>query len=559
MEFVLNKAEAELYTIQDWLADTQAALNLLSHMDWSDFVKRYNLVLRAAVEQLSSINDRLAALVRNSARLKPGEFLVRYVEAMSVRTQDHKIFLPSFSDECLWEVVKGSSIDLSPFRGLYYAWKLGEIAYLFQQSRKMGSAFKMLDKLLVDRLERDYARQSSLSSGYREYEEALRGSPSNPVWIKQIEQAKIAFREVTVPRKWKWIHLLPYPCRTQIHFYLSGIRFYHNAHLGDPKTLDFEVNDRYCVNSADSGLVVPEERYGMLLPAGADKDMANELITEIPPGSLLLDLSNQNATEEDCQALKYFENWSRLITAKAYAIATETLSLHSYARRRGNLHRASLYEKLARGTYLDALSKNPMRTFYFDTGIYGAARLAARLGFPKVQYVTTRRTRVGRSKGDPGRHMLDTLFTSFGDGIEFYLTKGVEWPERTMATWTLTPSGRQLPHRTSCLWSIRGSQNRKIVRGMEGLKRHVYAQRVIEPAELVTEGVEALVGAAVGGALVPEQILLGIVSGGLLGAARSGLKVHQDVARVLREIDGVRASDEYQRIRETSEFPTVQR
>ncbi|HEX7262137.1 MAG TPA: hypothetical protein VF258_10010, partial [Luteolibacter sp.] len=76
---------------------------------------------------------------------------------------------------------------------------------------------------------------------------------------------------------------------------------------------------------------------------------------------------------------------------------------------------------MASTNFTSIVANNPMRTFYFDTGLYGAARIATQLGLPKVQYVTTRRSMIGKTKNDPGRRMLQSILNDVGGGIEFYL------------------------------------------------------------------------------------------------------------------------------------------
>lgn len=300
----------------------------------------------------------------------------------------------------------------------------------------------------------------------------------------------------------------------------------------------------------------------MLLPSGADRELALELLREVPIGSLLLDLSTPHATTADRANLRYFENWSRLITSRAYAVATETMSLRSYGRRwRGtSCHRANIYKQLARATFLEALTKNPMRTFYFDTGLLGAARLAATQGLPKIQYVTTRRTRIGKSRSDPGKKMLEAVFESYGEGVDFYITDGLEWPEPGMSTWTLTPMGERLPGSTSCLWSIRSPDSRKIAHGLEGLRRNAYLRGVFDPSEVATEAAEAglgaLAGAAGGAALAPGSSIVGILLGSLVGSTVNLGRVRNNVRKVLDEISQVPSKDDYKRVREPSAFPT---
>ena len=540
-------------TIEEWLSSTSARLDLARRAGWNDFADRYEALLRAAGEQIPTMSDRLRDLVRSADHLKPHQFLFKYVEAMSVSVGREHIFLPSFSDQCLWDVVKDSPTGLSPLRGLYYAWKMSEIAYLFQgppSTRKL--AFDKLQDLMGP-LSADYAAQAP-GADYRRYEAVLRDDQQDRRWNNQIESTKRAIRSIASPLKWHWIHLYPYPCTTSSHFYLSGMRFYHNAHLGT--ATDFPSDDRYSVHSTDSGLVSPVERYGILMPSGADAGVADKLLAEIPPGSLLLDLSRESATSEDRANLPYFENWSRLVTAKAYYSVAETLSIHAYSKTRTRYHRNSTYSNLARAYYLEDLTKNPMRTFYFDTGILGAARLAIRSGLPKVQYVTTRHTKVAKGKaGAPSRRMLDSLFDGFGDGIEFYYVDSADWPEPGMAAWTLVPIGDKLPTKTSCIWSIRRADSRKISHGLEGLRRDAYLQNVVSPGELMTEGVEAVAGGIFGGAVLPGQVVTGVILGGLLGTGLNVKRVRDRTTNIIQAISDVPRNPTYSRINESAQFP----
>lgn len=555
----MSSPSSEPSSVEDWLADTATTLDVARQVGWEDFVQQYEAVLRAATEQFPTISDRLTDLMRDAHKLQPHRFLHEYVDAMSVSIENDRVFLPSFSDQCLWQVVSGPdpSLGLSPLRGLYYAWRMSEIASTFQshQPRSLVRAYNKLENLLNDRLAADFAAQGA-SADYIRYERTLRNDPPSAQWDAQIENTKRAIRTVAAPLKWRWIHLFPYPCVTSSHFYLSGVRFYHNAHIHH--TVDQGPDDRYCVHSTDSGLAAPSERYGMLMPAGADPEIAMELLEEIPPGSLLLDLSADQATPDDRANLKFFENWSRLITARTHSIVSETLSMRSYGTKRNRAHRSSLYGRLGRAYYLEALTKNPMRTFYFDTGILGAARLAVRDGLPKVQYATTRRTKIQKKgrQGAAGRAMLEQLFGKYGDGIEFYVSDGAEWPSEGMAAWTLVPIGPNLTSRTSCLWSIRGADSRKISHGIEGLRRDAYLREAVSPSELAAESFEALAGGILGGAIVPGQIVTGVILGGLVGAGANVAKLRLTTNKVIADIENIPNSIRYHRVYDVAGFPS---
>jgi hypothetical protein len=542
--------------LEDWQRSSRLALETASRVGWSHFATRYSEVLNSAGSRLEEIEERFIEFAHIARQISHDDLLLKYVEAMSVQVRDQETFVPSFSDQCLWAATQGRPGEISPFRGLYYAWRLSEIVHAFQKPRGMQSAFRMMLELLHSSIDTAYRSQKISSKKYSQYEADLRSPGTQERWDTQIAAVKLALSDIATPLKWRWIHLFPYPCVTSSHFYLSGIRFYHNMEVSRG-TPDFSPRDRYCTQSTDSGLLMPTERYGMLLPNDVDPDLANGLIQELPTGCLMLDLSSRSATLVDRENLKYFENWSRLITAKAYSVVTEALSLHQYLDRKGP-HKANLYNKVARGTFMKALSNNPMRTFYFDTGIIGGARAASISGLPKIQYVTTRQSTISKGRSSPGLKLLDQLLARAGDGIELYITEGRDWPVGDMASWTLIPIGDKLPSRTSCLWSVRGVGARKIAKGIEGLRRDAFLRQAVDPAEIGLEGVEAIAGALLGGTLIPSQVLLGVVLGGGLGTTANVVKLRNRANQNIEALARIPVDDQYHRVREVRDFPTVQ-
>ena len=102
------------------------------------FTDRYNRVLDAADEQIPRVSRHLSSLsgaLSDDSR-PPVDHLLDYFDAMCVQVDDEPVFLPSFSDQCLLQSLSDptGSLLLSPFRGFYYTWQLGEIATLLGQA-----------------------------------------------------------------------------------------------------------------------------------------------------------------------------------------------------------------------------------------------------------------------------------------------------------------------------------------------------------------------------------------------------------------------------------------
>jgi hypothetical protein len=486
--------------LASWISTTKDDLDNLNTAEWlTQFDHDYRVVLANAETNLEGLTNRLGSLVDqlDEGRAPADELMYTYIQSLSVTIDDEEIFLPSFSDRCLKDLARHPVHPggLSPFRGLYYAWQLGEASYDFALSNHLlhrrspmhalavhfrSAGFSKMRKLLAEQLASDFAQQQR--SNYAEYAASLEVADAiattPDALVQQIGKVKRAFNKITSRLKWRWIHLIPYPCRSSTHFYLSGVRFYTNA-LTSPGSVDWTDADRFAVNSTDSGLMVPAERYGMPLPDSSDFDLTAALLEELPIGSLTLDFSSDASTNADCLSLRYFERWSRLVTARAYSAVTQSLNLLDHCHAPG--HGETLDTELAVGYFMDAAAKNPMRTFYFDSGLLAAAA-TSKAGGPRVQYVTTRRSRASRDPRDPARTMIQDLIERYGDGLDLLMTFEQDWPadKAFLRRWTLTPLGPNLAHRTCCIWSERESSVKKISHGYEGMLWQGLVQRTAE-------------------------------------------------------------------------------
>lgn len=307
--------------LEQWIVDTRDSFKTLPDSPWSaTFANKYGQVLTSASDQLERVLSEFNAFIRD---LESGQItdqadaLFRYIVAMSVAVEEEPVFLPSFSDKCLEILVQDRPFGgLSPFRGIYYAWQLGNIAKGLQSNKRnryqrvvpghdeWRSAFDRLETLRKE-LENDVQLQRDPS--YPAYYDSLTATDKGvPIieasLVRQIEHVKSAIK-FGVQRKRRWLGLLPYQCQHSTHFYLSGIRFYWSPVLeerNEPMWTGREhPMDRFCVNSTDSGLVLPSERYGMILPDGGSDVCIEELAELVPVGSLFLDLSDMSATSED--------------------------------------------------------------------------------------------------------------------------------------------------------------------------------------------------------------------------------------------------------------------
>jgi len=557
--------------LESWINSARAQLDFSQTARWlPKFDQDYRVLLSHAEHDLEELTVRLVALLGqlNRTTVAADELMYSYIDALSINVDNEQVFLPSFSDRCLRDVARLSASPggLSPFRGLYYAWALGEAAYEFglsqhllhrrhpneaqaRQHRDVG--FKKLRNLLEGDLAIRWSQQ--VRHTYASYQEELRSSndlASTPSELRdEIAAVKVAFRQA-MSHKWRWIHLIPYPCRSSTHFYLSGVRFYANPSVYDDGT-EWSNDDRFAVNSTDSGITLPAERYGMLLPDADDFDFGSALLEMIPVGGLTLDLSTESATDVDCRNLRYFETWSRLITARAYSTVSEALNLCDYDRARN--HGDRLDAQLAIGYFVTAVAKNPMRTFYFDSGLLAAAGRALQ-GGPKVQYVTTRRSCASRDPRDPARSMIEALFDIYGRGLDFYLTFDADWPSdrEFLRRWTLIPLGGRLSHRTCSIWSERQAAIKKITHGHEGMlwqglvKRSTEGFRSSREAALLGFGIATDIGVGLDNlALVPIPVavhMLGQLYVRTSGQSKAEQNILESVQQPLRFSDRIQGS-----------------
>jgi hypothetical protein len=160
-----------------------------------------------------------------------------------------------------------------------------------------------------------------------------------------------------------------------------------------------------------------------------------------------------------------------MVIDRARYFTEEILDLYYFA----TLHRSKRdrerYEKLAVLRFHALASKNPMRTVYFDTGIYRIAALAAdsrtSAQFPKVQYCTTQRSRPS-TKAPSTVAMLKDLLDRYHDGLELFRSSGSTFRVQELNTWTLVPVGDLLRPGCTYLWSNRDDASKPIAYGVEG-------------------------------------------------------------------------------------------
>lgn len=490
---------SENLTVSDaltgWIGDTRSSLEDLGRrVPFQDFVSGYISLLETAEGQLGDIESRLLELAGRTAegKVAPQLLFPEYMKAMSVRLDDGSSqFLPSFSDTCLIDLAARapSNIGLTPFRGLYACWSLGEIGRHFNRGEVKTGIEKLsaLSQWLCS--EHDKTRSSSTDRtppmSYVDYWSQLR-TRQVLAYDQQITYIKEAIWDVSIPRKKAWTDRgLAYACQTSLHFYLSGIRFYWNPIRSHPGRT--YANDRYCVQSATSGLTIPTERYGFILPEGSSDDAAVALLKEIPPGSLTLDLHVDHPTEGDRTALPFFERWSYMVIDRARYFTEEILDLYYFARLHRSKRDRERYEKLAVLRFHALASKNPMRTVYFDSGIYRIAALAAdpqtRAQFPKIQYCTTQRSRPS-TKAPSTVAMLKDLLDRYHDGLELFRSSGNTFRVQELNTWTLVPVGDQLRPGCTYLWSNRDDASKPIAYGVEGSWSAPLEEKLVDARKL---------------------------------------------------------------------------
>lgn len=564
--------------LDHWLSATRDDLKALASHPWAvDFTKRYLRVVSEAERTAPALVARLVEMghAKASADRAPVDTLLDYVDAMSVEVDGEPIFLPSFSDTCLQDSLQAPGLYLSPFRGLYYCWQLGELAILLGQAlhatpnrflhlrHPYSRASKRLAKVWSE-LEEDFRKQRSdqYSRYYRQITGPHQEDPTlSLVLAGQIQAVKDALT-FGIQRKGLFTRFLPYQCQHSTHFYLSGIRFYWSPILQSPEGFD-SVRNRYSVQSASSGLTIPSERYGMLLPDDPDQGAEEELLELLPPGSLRLHL-DQRPPEDDLGALAYFERWSRLVTAKAYSLIADIEEVLSCAHEAHHAGKRPTPEwtRLAQAVYLSAVAKNPMRTFYFDTGLLAAAEAAgsAPERHPAVQYVTTRHS---TPTSQTGQRLLKEVLDRCGDGLELFCRRRGNLPP-ILDEFTLVPLGPELNAAGTFLWSIRDEDARKISAGLEG-RASALAQHRAQAAVRSHAKVEMLIGgaasaAATGAALalgspvaLPVEGIVALATGSLVYSSEYR-RARAAARRVSGHLLGVGGSAEYLPVRHLRDF-----
>lgn len=442
-----------------WIEGIEKDIQAYDVIWLKEFSENYGRVLRAAKNQIDEIESKLSRLEARLDReiICPEDLFTEYVSASSITVDDEEIFLPSYSDECLKYLIKTSNTNMSPFRGLYYCWILGDIAYLFINGKSKKAEEKLIN--LSDELSLDYELQKKHSKSMDSCNDCSGANIALDEKKKlHISQVKQAIRNVIFKVKKSWIIARPYPAKTSTHFYLSGLRFYHYPHIMNAnQALDFS-KERYYVQATDSGLFKPQEHYGMILESD-NPDEAEELIGELPPGSLAIDISQDEATEDDFNNLVYFEKWSKLITQKAYFVVQETLDLLSS----GLPHNA-------KSLFLRTVTKNPARKFYFDTGIFKAAVLAAEGKLPRISYLTTNKSKVSDKMYKASKKILEQFLDgtrkNANHGLEYFLLEDDGWSGRYIDLSKLTLiASKQLSRFTNCIFSIRDKKTKKIAHG----------------------------------------------------------------------------------------------
>jgi len=129
-----NDNKIFLEFIGKWIEEAKKIIDpYKSFSPLSNFINEYLKILDDVKNKLDEKEEYIKGLNEKEIEKKnPYEILSNYVEAMTFKINGKDIFLPCFSDECLKELTKSSLWPLSPFRGLYYGWKLGEIYRLFE-------------------------------------------------------------------------------------------------------------------------------------------------------------------------------------------------------------------------------------------------------------------------------------------------------------------------------------------------------------------------------------------------------------------------------------------
>lgn len=531
--------------VQAWVEQTRNQLAALKGASLEGFVARQARVLGVAGQDAAGVAWRLAALAAHALghTLSHPATLARFREAASVDVDGVPVFLPTSRDDWMATAARPERSLWSPFRAIAYSWFLGEAAHAFEQARASRLARKSAlhherGRSLVQQLDAFLAEDDPVSKreAYAGHLATLRAAARRPAEApSELKRSVELLKAALQPAGPTWADRLPHISPTSTHFYLAGIRFYWR--LANPALERDWENYWYCVHSTDSGLVVPAERYGMLLgtPDGSldsaeEETLVRRLVQELPPGSLALDLGNPNATDDDLKSLIRFETWSRLLGDRAREITRSMLT------RDENPNSAI-------DTFLAAVSKNPIRTFYFDCGLWGAARRASAGHLPRIQYMTTRQTRAGGGQDDPGRELFDAFLASCGDGIEFYLGKQPRWPVQGLGAWTLAVRGPDIDV-LRCVCSTRNDVTGKIAHGREGSLWQNLLYRARNEFRVDRHALLALVGAAdaaIAGPLQPAAVPAVLLSVGhlleLATATRLTLKERADVITAMNQVD----------------------
>ena len=428
-------------------------LNSFDSDSISNFSQQYRDFLNIVKNNLDKTEKKLFTFSKIlNSEIDERQLFLNYVDSLTFSYQDEEIFLPCFSDSCLIDIVC-SYTYLSPFRGLFIGWKLGELLKSTQQNFIWKSKLKRFRSEIYN----IYQQQNHLNSEFLEYKRSLLSCKINSSLRNHIVLIKKSLREIIFKIKWDWISLIPYPSITSTHFYLSGIRFYlYPLITNNLSKSDIDVEkEKFYVNSTDSGLFKISEHYGMLSDT-VEPDEADELLTNLPPGSLCLDIEISEVTNNELNNIKYFESWSNLITNKAFHIIEETLELISLG-----------YEEKAKLFFINSVSKNPLRKFYFDTGIYKAIKLASRGLYPKVSYLTTYKSKVNSKYFNSSSKLLNEYIKLSGNkGLDYYLLEqGWENEYNPLSKLTLIPSS-ELSRYTKYLFSVRKDELKKIAHGI---------------------------------------------------------------------------------------------
>jgi len=468
-----NDNKIFLEFIEKWIEEAKEIINpYMSFSPLSNFINEYLKILDYVKNKLNEKEKYIKELNEEEIEKKnPYEILSNYVETMTFKINGKDIFLPCFSDECLKELTKSSLWPLSPFRGLYYGWKLGEIYRLFEKGKDDEAIIEL--GTLIKEVELSITLQSPSSNPYYwEYMKAVEcpNGEVHPSLKIQVELLKKAMREIIFKLKAKWLgYGFLYPTLTSTHFYLSGIRFYLNP-LVMQNANRFEQDERFYVQSTDSGLYKIEEHYGIILTSD-DPDEMDELLTYLPPGCLVLDLSTNEMTDTDKKSIKYFEKWSHLITIRTYHIISETLDFVDIS-----AEKLRALSKKAKIYYMNEVKKNPLRKFYFDTGIFQVLSFANEGKLPKISYLTTNKSKVEPKYEKVSSKLLSAFLEQ---GIEYYLlpTNGWIGEYNPFENLTLVPYGDRIKRMTNSLISIRG-EGGKIAHGVDSYGLYLFEKNL---------------------------------------------------------------------------------